>query len=95
MPSKLSTIFSAGGYALITADRDTELGRLCIENPGIAELCEPEDPNKLVESLKSMLKRAEVRSRTPNMIARNYAVERLERDKVLTAFADEVLAREI
>ena len=42
LPSKLTTILSAGGSALITAEYNTELGLLCESFPGIAMCVEPE-----------------------------------------------------
>ncbi len=42
LPSKLTNILAVGGNAVITADADTTLGRLCAEHPGIALRAEPE-----------------------------------------------------
>ena len=51
MPSKLTGILAAGGTAIITADEDTELGRLVMENPGIAVLVPPENPTLFREGI--------------------------------------------
>ena len=47
LPSKLTGILAAGGTAVVTADADTELGRLAAEHPGIFVLVPPEDPDAL------------------------------------------------
>jgi colanic acid biosynthesis glycosyl transferase WcaI len=86
MPSKLTTILAAGGHALITADQDTELGRLCVENPGIGYLCEPENRKRFIELLGKMLTNPNISSRRPNRFARAYAVRHLEKEKVLATF---------
>jgi colanic acid biosynthesis glycosyl transferase WcaI len=91
MPSKLAAILAVGGHALITADQDTELGRICAENPGIAYLCEPENPSQFIELLGKMLQTPEIRSGRPNRVARSYAEQHLEMDKVLNTFFDAVL----
>jgi colanic acid biosynthesis glycosyl transferase WcaI len=93
MPSKLTTILAAGGHALITADEATELGRLCLENPGIASLTESENPGRFIDRLRSLLVQPDIRSRRPNRIARDYAERHLDRDRVLRAFAESVLDR--
>ncbi|STH36389.1 putative colanic acid biosynthesis glycosyl transferase [Escherichia coli] len=36
LPSKLTNILAVGGNAVITAELQTELGQLCLDNPGIA-----------------------------------------------------------
>lgn len=51
MPSKLTNIISAGGYSVITADKDTELGNLLRDYPYIGTLVDPESPEKLAESI--------------------------------------------
>ncbi|MCK9623079.1 MAG: glycosyltransferase, partial [Methylobacter sp.] len=70
LPSKLTTILSAGGYALITAEAETELGLLCQQFPGIAECVEPENVEQFVRALRRML--AAARSGRPriNKLAR-------------------------
>ncbi len=85
MPSKLTGIFAAGGYTIITADRETELGRVVSGNPGIAELVEPENSGAFLEALLLLLRRNE--STPPhNHIARGYAERCLSTGIVLPAF---------
>jgi colanic acid biosynthesis glycosyl transferase WcaI len=85
MPSKLTGILAAGGTAVITADEDTELGRLVIENPGIALLAPPEDPARFREALLAALSKQRG-SHGMNPVARTYAERHLAADVVLHRF---------
>jgi colanic acid biosynthesis glycosyl transferase WcaI len=85
MPSKLTGILAAGGTAVITADEDTELGRLVIENPGIAVLAPPEDPARFREALLAALSKQRG-SHGMNPVARTYAERHLAADVVLPRF---------
>jgi len=82
MPSKLTGILAAGGYSIITADADTELGRLVWNNPGIAELVEPENKDAFIKSIARMLDLTERFNRK----ARNFAVKHLAKDVILQDF---------
>jgi colanic acid biosynthesis glycosyl transferase WcaI len=85
MPSKLTGILAAGGTAIITADEDTELGRLVAENPGIGILVPPEDPARFREALlAALLNRRGADGSNP--IARKYAEQHLAADVVLPRF---------
>ena len=86
MPSKLTSILAVGGETLITAEKDTELGQLVLQHPGIAELVEPEDKNQFVAQLKQMVSEVDTDNRQFNKIARSYAVKHLEYENVLTNF---------
>lgn len=86
LPSKLTTIFSAGGTVLITSEKDTELGNLCEEYPGIAHRVDPENPLKFTAALSDLLSLINVSKRDFNHIARAYAVENLEKNNVLNRF---------
>lgn len=86
MPSKLATILSAGGYTLITAEKKTELGRLCKQFPGIAECVEPENVEQFVAELRKMLRTAKMGSPRVNMVARQYALDYLNKQVVLEQF---------
>lgn len=83
LPSKLTGILSAGGNALITAESNTELGRLVQQYPGIAFLAEPESLTDFLEKLKAMLS---IQQEIPNHIARDYAVSFLNRESTLLRF---------
>jgi colanic acid biosynthesis glycosyl transferase WcaI len=81
MPSKLTNILAAGGNAVITAETDTELGILCSEYKGIAELVEPEDVGALIDGIEKALSRT-----TPNIVAAEYAQVNIDSEKVLRNF---------
>ena len=83
LPSKLTSIVSIGGHTLITAESDTELGILCEHHPGIAHRVEPEDTTAFIEGLEYLL---EQDTSQPNMIARKYAEEYLDKDVILPRF---------
>lgn len=86
MPSKLTGILAAGGDAIITADADTELGRLVRDNPGIATLVEPENCAALVGAIEVLTRKEKPTGREYNEVARSYAVEHLGMDSVLIRF---------
>lgn len=81
LPSKLTNILAVGGNAVITADEDTTLGELCINNPGIATLCKPECSDSLVDAIKESLSMS-----SPNLIAKNYANTSLDKNHILSQF---------
>ena len=85
MPSKLTGILAAGGTAIITADEDTELGRLVMENPGIAVLVPPENPVLFREALLAALSRTATDA-GENRVAREYAERFLAKEIVLSQF---------
>lgn len=91
LPSKLTAILSAGGHAVITADPNTELGKLCALHEGIAVLAEPENAAALVAGINSVLKRSDTQG-CYNSIARNYAEKYLNRDAILDAVEGRWLA---
>jgi colanic acid biosynthesis glycosyl transferase WcaI len=85
MPSKLTGILAAGGTAIVTADEDTELGRLVIENPGIAVLVPPENRARFQEALLAALAN-KGESTGINLVARKYAERHLATEVVLSRF---------
>ncbi len=87
LPSKLTSILSAGGNALITAEKDTELGLLVEKHPGIAELVEPENLNAFLAGINRLLKKD---TKKTNKVARAYAVNYLAKDAILFRFYDEL-----
>lgn len=87
LPSKLTTILSAGKNTLITAEKNTELGVLCAEFPGIARRVPPEDLDSFVETLAGMLAEIDIHNRKTNTIARKYAEKFLEKQITLEQFA--------
>jgi colanic acid biosynthesis glycosyl transferase WcaI len=86
LPSKLTNILAVGGNSVITAERDTELGLLCENYAGIAELVEPEDVDALVEGIEVALQRVR-----PNQVAITYARDNIDGNIVLREFESELL----
>jgi colanic acid biosynthesis glycosyl transferase WcaI len=84
LPSKLTSILSAGGHALITADPDTELGSLVAEFPGIATLVEPESLDDFCRTLHNVLDNMQT---SHNDVARSYAIKYLNKNEVLGRFS--------
>jgi len=81
LPSKLTNILAVGGNAVITAEPNTELGRLCSRYPEIAVCVEPEQVNALVTGIiEAMQLPAE------NSAAKVYARENLAKENVLQSF---------
>ncbi|HBQ8586939.1 TPA: glycosyltransferase, partial [Klebsiella pneumoniae] len=81
LPSKLTNILAVGGNAVITAESDTELGKLCRNYPGIGVCVEPEQADVLVEGIRQvMLLPAE------NLTAKQYASDNLAKENVLHNF---------
>ncbi len=87
MPSKLAGILSVGGRALVTADPDTELGRLARENPGLFDLVPPEDASALARAVRDAVPR-----RTPGFHApaRRYVEGHFSAPTVLGALEREL-----
>lgn len=83
LPSKLTNILSAGGHALVTAEPDTELGKISTMWPGIYVLVDPENTEDFIDALKKYLEKDTTKS---NMVARKYACEFLNKDKVIDQF---------
>jgi len=87
MPSKLTNILAVGGHAIVTANEDTELGQLAKAHPGVLEICPPEDVNALVRLIANATK-MDKEAGVFNAKARQYAEDYLDRDGVLTTFAE-------
>ena len=86
LPSKLTNILSAGGNAVVTAEGDTELGRLAEQYPGIYTCVEPEDIDAFCEGLD-----VELGKTGTNTVARKYAEENLNKDAILSRFREDLL----
>jgi colanic acid biosynthesis glycosyl transferase WcaI len=87
LPSKLTNILAVGGHALVTAERDTELGIVANAHPGIYTLVEPEQPDAFIAALQGLLQHD---TRSPNTIAINYARQTLEKNMVIDRFMSEL-----
>jgi len=83
MPSKLTNIMAVGGFSLITATTETELGRLLKEHPFLGILCSPNDLESLVAAT---LSRKAFRANRYVPRVRRYAEETIARVKVLGEF---------
>ncbi len=89
LPSKLTNILSAGGHALITADMDTELGKIALKYPGIYQCVEPESSDAFVSGLVKCLG---TDTRQVNTVARDYAVANINVDTVIDRFVVDMQA---
>jgi colanic acid biosynthesis glycosyl transferase WcaI len=87
LPSKLTNILAAGGHALVTAEQHTELGKIAQRYPGIYQLVEPEHSVDFIRELKQLLLQD---TTATNQVARNYAVENINSDKVIQRFVDDL-----
>jgi colanic acid biosynthesis glycosyl transferase WcaI len=87
LPSKLTNILSAGGHTLVTAEPDTELGKLAERFSGIFHCVEPDNTEAFITGLTLLLNS---NLATHNQIARNYAEEYLAKDKILDKFVDDL-----
>ena len=83
LPSKLTNILAAGGNALVTAEQNTELGEIARRYPGIFHCVEPEDTKAFIHGLQYCLSQD---TKAVNTIARNYAVENINREQVISRF---------
>jgi colanic acid biosynthesis glycosyl transferase WcaI len=88
LPSKLTNILSAGGHAVVTAEKDTELGQLTVKFPGIYTLAEPESLPAFIQALDAELSRIDEGENSWNRIAREYAEQHLNKDAILSKFLD-------
>lgn len=75
MPSKLTSILSVGGTAIITAEPETELGQFVRQNSQAAVLVEPENPGKFTRLIQDLVHNYE--HKDYNISARKYAKEKL------------------
>ncbi|MBU0911460.1 MAG: WcaI family glycosyltransferase [Gammaproteobacteria bacterium] len=83
LPSKLTNILAAGGHALVTAEADTELGKISALYAGIYQLVEPENSEAFIAGLTRLLASD---TKATNQLARHYAVENINKDKVIKRF---------
>jgi len=82
LPSKLSTIFSVGGLAIVTAAENTSLYNLInAANTGI--LIYPEDRDALIGAIKSI---GNLKHKEKSINARRYAENNLSKNKILSEY---------
>jgi colanic acid biosynthesis glycosyl transferase WcaI len=89
MPSKLTGILSVGGCTIITASPDTQLGHL-VEEYDIGLLIEPESVKQLYNGIVELLQNQELRQHL-GANARQYAIENLSKDEILSAFKHRII----
>jgi len=87
LPSKLTNILSAGGHAIVTAEQNTELGKIADNHQGIYTLVEPENIQDFIAGLDEVLAKD---TSQYNMIAREYATKFLAKDKIFDQFIDDL-----
>lgn len=90
MPSKLTNIMAVGGYSIVTAEEQTELGRLLIGNPRFGRLCRPECEEEFVSVILDCLDGGGWKGERDSI--RTYASRHFEKEVVLTDFANKVAA---
>ena len=83
LPSKLTNILAVGGNAVITTYKDTEIGRLIDNNPGIAFPVAPDDPGALLAGIKLASRQKKI-----NNIAMTYAEQNLAKEPILQKFEE-------
>tara|TARA_Y100001935_G_scaffold54284_1_gene45410 strand:+ start:9388 stop:10599 length:1212 start_codon:yes stop_codon:yes gene_type:complete len=81
LPSKLVNILAVGGNSVITALRDTSLGKIFTENENLGVLVEPESIN----DLKTGILKA-INMDKPNHHAQRYAKNNLDKEVILRNF---------
>jgi colanic acid biosynthesis glycosyl transferase WcaI len=86
MPSKLGNILAAGRPFIATALPDTELGRVTLESRA-GLLVPPEAAGPLAQAIINLAQNKDIR-RKMGLKARNFAEERLGRDKIMTTWED-------
>ena len=91
MPSKLVNIMAVGGAAVVTADEETELGRLSRCNPPCVLRCAPENAQALAEAIRRLREDERLRQAL-GAAAREYVREHLSREKVLARWEKEAMA---
>ncbi len=89
-PSKLANILAAGGYAIVTASQDSELGQLAATHQGIYRLSAPEDAEQLSLAIEAHFQADLIQG---NEVARNYALNNLSRDQIIDDFQHSILEK--
>jgi colanic acid biosynthesis glycosyl transferase WcaI len=85
LPSKLTNILASGVNSVITARKNTSLGRLCVKNSGISVLVDPESEIELKKGIIKALKMP-----LPNFIAQEYVQNFLDKEIILKKFLTDI-----
>ncbi|RMI03645.1 MAG: colanic acid biosynthesis glycosyltransferase WcaI [Calditrichaeota bacterium] len=91
MPSKLANILAVGGITVVTAEPETELGRMAEGDAACVYRCDPEDPRVLAQAIRHLL-RNEDRCDELKRKARLYAARMIAKDHVLREFERRLIA---
>jgi colanic acid biosynthesis glycosyl transferase WcaI len=86
MPSKLGNILAAGSPFIATALPETELGRVTLESRA-GLLVPPDDAGSLARGIMDLAQDQDTRKKM-GLKARNFAEERLGRDKIMATWED-------
>lgn len=86
LPSKLSGMLASGRPIVATCRRSTEIGAI-VSRCGI--VCEPEDSSALAQAIRDLFARPTCELHQLGMAARQIAVERVDKESILSAFAQD------
>jgi colanic acid biosynthesis glycosyl transferase WcaI len=92
LPSKLTAILSVGGYTIVTAHKDTELGKIIMDNPGVATLIKPDNIFLLSSAIIRLVDELDKKKSRVNNCARKYATENLSKKAILKRFEQEMIS---
>lgn len=87
LPSKLTSILSAGGHFIVTAEKGTELYHIVINHPGIGTVIPPENPELMASTITALIAN---NTDSYNPVARTYAETHLGKETVLSRFENEL-----
>ncbi|NVJ64626.1 MAG: WcaI family glycosyltransferase [Flavobacteriaceae bacterium] len=88
LPSKLTNILAVGGHSIVTAEPNTELGRIENKFPGIYTLIPPEDTAALEKAIRFALENTNIDSH--NKVARDYAEKYLSKSMTINNFISDI-----
>jgi len=82
MPSKLTNIFAVGGVAVVTVEKDSELGRHAEGEHACLYRCDPDNADALVDAINRMIEHREL-AVSLGLRAITYATDYIDMDHVL------------
>jgi len=88
LPSKLTNILSAGGYALVTAEPHTELGQIAEKHEDIFTIIEPENTTAFIDGIHQLLAKD---TTIHNHIARAFSEKYLVKNRILDQFVKDLI----
>lgn len=90
-PSKLTNILSIGGWPIVSADKDSELGRFAISHPDFSSWVPAEDPDALAKEIERLSKEMPPK---PNANALVYSEKYLSKSAILSEFLERLVVEE-